>query len=74
MTPKEKSQEIFNHFFEIEPIDKETALQCSLILVDELREEWCIVWDEVSTDCDYWNEVEQELRSLDISDIPNIEQ
>lgn len=62
MIPTEKAKQIFIHFFDIDSIDEKTALQCSLILVDELREEWCRTWDELPTECDYWNEVEKELR------------
>lgn len=67
MTPKEKAKELFNRFYEIEPVepiyigmDRGQAKQCALICVDE------IINNDYGSRSDmiFWQEVKQEIEEL----------
>ena len=65
MKAKEKAKELFDRFYEIEPVEPiyvgvniGQAKQCVLICVDEILE----FHDRI--DVKYWNEVKQEINKL----------
>lgn len=67
MTPKEKAQELIDKFlphvrWKMAQEDvKERAKQCALIAVDEIME---FLEKDGSWNCDYWQEVKQEIEKL----------
>ena len=66
MTPKEKSQELVDKMYFVNdlignyPICFETAKQCALITVDEIRDNLPLITDIQN----YWQEVKQEIQAL----------
>ena len=65
MKAKEKAKELFDRFYEIEPVEPiyvgvniGQAKQCVLICVDEILE----FHDRI--DVNYWQEVKQEINKL----------
>jgi hypothetical protein len=59
-TPKEKADDLFNKMlngFQF-TIDKYTAIQCSLIAVDEIQN---LCWGNNQFGINYWQEVKQNL-------------
>lgn len=70
MTPKEKAQELFFNFYEIDNdsidfgMNKEMAKQCALIAVDEIIEALHEHHWQNRLIIDYWQEVKQEIEKL----------
>ena len=69
MTPKEKAQELVNKYLTIEMSMYINDLpymllskQCALIAVSEMIEVLCI-YEDISKDYDYWQEVKQEIET-----------
>jgi hypothetical protein len=50
------------HFHSYTSHDK--AKSCALILVDQLIEQWCFIYNETPNNCDYWNEVKQHIKQI----------
>jgi hypothetical protein len=70
MTPKEKAEQLVDKFrndlFQKRHVSiyKEDAILIALIAVDEIIKEWSFIYNETENDCDYWNEVKQEIEKL----------
>jgi len=66
MTPKEKAQELVDKMYFVNdlignyPICFETAKQCALITVDEIRDNLPLITDIQN----YWLQVKQEIQNL----------
>jgi len=66
MTPKEKAQELVDKMYFVEdsignyPMCFETAKQCALITVDEIRDNLPLI-TEIQN---YWLQVKQEIQAL----------
>jgi len=66
MTPKEKSQELVDKMYFVNdqignyPICFETAKQCALIAVEEIRDNLPLITDIQN----YWQQVKQEIQAL----------
>lgn len=69
MTPKEKAKEIFDKMYGKTPVrdeeslieldrDRDTAIQCALVAVDEILEE-CLQLKVA-----YWEEVKEQIETL----------
>ena len=66
MTPKEKAEELFNKYWELNVdfdglIKYEFAKQCALIAVDEIIE---ILSKDINPLINYWFEVKQEIEKI----------
>lgn len=76
MTPKEKAKEIFDKMYGKTPVrdeeslieldrDRDTAIQCALVAVDEMLQLSSLVGSDLSdTFYIYWEEVKQEIQNL----------
>lgn len=76
MTPKEKAKEIFDKMYGKTPVrdeeslieldrDRDTAIQCALVAVDEMLQLSSLVGSDLSdTFYIYWQEVKQEIQNL----------
>jgi hypothetical protein len=80
MTPKEKAQELFNTFSDIEHLGvngkyngnwewssflwRKQSKQCALIAVDEILQAVESDWSFMEVRQDYWKEVKQEIENL----------
>ena len=76
MTPKEKAKEIFDKMYGKTPVrdeeslieldrDRDTAIQCALVAVDEMLQLSSLVGSDLSdTFYIYWEEVKQEIENL----------
>ena len=76
MTPKEKAKEIFDKMYGKTPVrdeeslieldrDRDTAIQCALVAVDEMLQLGLLVGSDLSdTFYIYWEEVKQEIENL----------
>jgi len=71
MTPKEKSQELFDKYWELNTdfdglVKYELAKQCALIAVDEILKTNPYEWDgeDLNSTIEYWQEVKQEIENL----------
>jgi hypothetical protein len=68
MTPQEKSQELFDKYWELNTdfdglVKYELAKQCALIAVDEIMNYMTPQTDSKEA-FDYWREVKQEIEKL----------
>lgn len=61
MTPKEKAQELVNKFTVIGLQRRNEGLQCALIAVDEILNEY---WSHDTKRRDWWQKVKQEIEKL----------
>jgi predicted proteasome-type protease len=76
MTPKEKAKEIFDKMYGKTPVrdeesiieldrDRDTAIQCALVAVDEMLQLGLLVGSDLSDIFYiYWQEVKQEIETL----------
>ena len=76
MKPKEKAKEIFDKMYGKTPVrdeeslieldrDRDTAIQCALVAVDEMLQLSSLVGSDLSdTFYIYWEEVKQEIQNL----------
>ena len=76
MTPKEKAKEIFDKMYGKTPVrdeeslieldrDRDTAIQCALVAVDEMLQLSSLVGSDLSdTFYIYWQAVKQEIENL----------
>jgi len=75
MTPKEKSTELFDKYWELNTdfdglVKYELAKQCALIAVDEIlnyfsKETFMMAYPEIAiSEVEYWQEVKQEIEVL----------
>ena len=66
MTPQEKAQELFNKLFRnimgYGPRERETAKQCALIAIDQMKES--LYNNDLMNMYDYWLEVKKEINKL----------
>lgn len=65
MTPKEKATELVNKYFLSDiDIDWYDSIDCALIAVDEILDELQDTTEFNRIRCNYWQEVEQEIKKL----------
>jgi hypothetical protein len=70
MTPKEKSQELFDKYWELNTdfdglVKYELAKQCALIAVDEILDVITVIYDyDFEKLNPYWEEVKKEIEKL----------
>ena len=69
-TPKEKANQLLDYYWLLDkvipPLSREQAIQCALIVVDEILEDINIRVFGLFylKSCKYWNKVKQELEKL----------
>ena len=61
MTPKEKAKELVNIFDGVGLQQRNEALACALICVDEILNEY---WSHDCNRRDWWKQVKEEIRKL----------
>ena len=67
LTPKEKAKTLINNFYNLRGFDWDMALNCSLIVVDEMLNEYPNQCPKDSYEYErrlYWLEVKQEIEKL----------
>jgi hypothetical protein len=77
MTPKDKAKELFNKMYFVDdpignfPMCIETAIQCALIAVDEIIQQWEVIdtytadfGGKLNQNLKYWQQVKQEIQAI----------